>query len=58
MKQNMGTADRLLRLFAGLLLTRVRGPLRPPALALAGVMLGTSATGVCPAYKPLGIDTR
>ncbi|MFN3597109.1 MAG: DUF2892 domain-containing protein [Rubricoccaceae bacterium] len=64
MQCNMGKTDRALRLgaaagLAGLILSgRVRGL---GALALgtaAAVFAGTSATGYCPAYEPLGVDTR
>lgn len=62
--RNVGTADRALRLAGAalataLLATRtVRGP-AALALALAAASLATSGvTGRCPAYVPLGIDTR
>ena len=63
--RNMGTFDRAVRAFVlaptafgialGLGATSIGGIV---LLALAGVALTTGATGVCPAYIPLGIDTR
>jgi hypothetical protein len=64
MKQNVGTADRLIRGFVvapGALVwaalvgwTTVWGIV---ALVVAGIMLITAAVGFCPLYAVLGIDT-
>ena len=66
MPRNMGTLDRALRLLIaapaltalGLLAFAPGTAPSVVALALAGVMLATSATGFCPLYVPLGISTR
>lgn len=61
---NMGKTDRALRLgaaagIAGLILSgRVRGAGALLLGTAAAVFAGTSATGYCPAYEPLGVDTR
>lgn len=63
--RNMGSFDRAVRAF-------VVAPLAISAalalgassiggivvFAFAGIVLATSATGVCPLYVPFGIDTR
>ena len=63
--RNMGSFDRAARAFViapiaigialGLGSTSIGGIV---LLAVAGIMLATGATGVCPAYVPFGIDTR
>ena len=63
--RNMGSFDRAMRAFViapvaiglalGLGATSIGGTI---LLAVAGIMLATGATGVCPAYVPFGIDTR
>lgn len=66
MKQNMGTFDRLLRVFivapAAIVLTfTVFGAwsvLGVVALVVAGIAFATGATGICPGYLPFGISTR
>lgn len=70
MKQNVGLLDKRVRTALGAvfgtvsLLTLFGGVGLPlPALAapvlgiIALVMLGTAATGTCPAYSLLGVDT-
>ena len=62
---NMGSFDRAVRAFViapvaigiavGLGASSIAGI---ALLALAGIALVTGATGVCPAYVPVGIDTR
>jgi hypothetical protein len=64
MKQNMGTADRLIRLLAvapALLVLAylvgfgsIAGVL---AIVVAVVMVGTAATGFCPLYVPFHLHT-
>jgi hypothetical protein len=66
MKRNMGTLDRVLRTFVAAPILVVVGVVLLPlgsvfsiiALALAGVMLATSAAGFCPLYSPFGFSTR
>lgn len=64
MKQNMGTADRIIRAVAGivigaLLLTGSFGGALAIVLGIVAVLLlGTSAVGFCPAYLPLNLSTR
>jgi len=63
MQQNMGNVDRavrgLLAVTAGALGTANKDkPIGKVFLGLAGLLGVTSATGYCPAYGPMGIDTR
>jgi hypothetical protein len=65
LSQNMGSFDRAVRAFLlapvaigiaiGLGPTSIGGIV---LLAVAGIALATSASGICPAYIPFGIDTR
>jgi len=64
MKQNMGTADKAIRiiiavaivvLFVAKIITGVAGVI---LIALAAVFLLTSLVGVCPLYLPFGIRTN
>ncbi len=65
MKQNMGTLNRAPRILVvapvlvvlGLVVFQVGSLPSIVALALAAVMLATSATGYCPNYTLLGIST-
>ena len=67
MKSNVGPADRLLRLIAGLVLGALALfsglPLFTEALWFWGaivvgvVLIATSAIGFCPLYAPFGIST-
>lgn len=66
MMQNVGSADRIIRLAAGLiliLLPLVTGfatgtPWLWWAAMIVGVVLvGTAALGTCPAYRVLGLST-
>ncbi len=62
---NMGKLDRALRAVAGLVLliaaftTAIGGDgwLNWIVIAAGAVLLGTAATGICPAYLPFGIRT-
>jgi hypothetical protein len=63
--RNVGVADRSFRAFvvapAAIVTAILVGASSSPAVVLlvvAGVMLVTGATGRCPSYVPLGIDTR
>jgi hypothetical protein len=64
MKQNMGTADRVIRILiviviAGLYFANlISGTLAIILLALAGVFILTSFVSFCPLYLPFGISTR
>ncbi|MBI4975856.1 MAG: DUF2892 domain-containing protein [Spirochaetes bacterium] len=68
MKQNEGTADRVIRLIIGLglagtgvalKLTGAVGGWVPVIIIILGaVALFTAATGVCLIYLPFGITTR
>lgn len=63
MKTNMGSADRMVRLFVAVLLTVlylsrvITGTLGTVALVVAGVFLLTSLVRFCPLYTLLGINT-
>lgn len=64
MKQNMGTADRVIRILiviviAGLYFANlISGTLAIILLALAGVFILTSFVSFCPLYLPFRISTR
>lgn len=64
MKQNMGTADRVIRTviaiaIAALYLTgRISGTLAIILAVVAVVLLVTSSVAFCPGYLPFGISTR
>jgi len=61
---NLGTADRLVRLVAGLALLllgwsgAVEGLAGTIMKVLGFVPLATAMIGFCPAYLPLGLSTR
>ena len=60
MKQNVGTVDRTIRIVAGLVLFSLIFVLEGNARwwGLVGLLpLVTGASGWCPLYLPLGIDT-
>lgn len=63
MKANMGTADKLLRLLAAIVLAllffakQLTGTAGIIALVIAGVFLLTSLISFCPLYKIFGIST-
>lgn len=63
MKQNMGSADRLIRLAVTVVLGglyfsgAVTGILGIIVLVLGIIMLITSMAGYCPLYAPFGIST-
>ncbi|MFM9020885.1 MAG: DUF2892 domain-containing protein [Sediminibacterium sp.] len=63
MKKNMGTTDKIIRIFiavvlAALFFTKtISGTLGYIALALAGVFLLTSLVSFCPLYTVLGMNT-
>jgi hypothetical protein len=63
MKANMGTADKLLRLGAAIVLAllfftrQLTGTAGIIALVIAGVFVLTSLISFCPLYKIFGINT-
>jgi hypothetical protein len=63
MKQNMGTADRILRILAAAVITALyftnvlTGTIGMVLLLLAGVFVLTSLVGYCPLYTLFGIST-
>jgi hypothetical protein len=63
MKANMGSTDRIIRLFAASLIAVlyftnvISGTIGIIALVLAAVFLITSAISFCPLYTVLGIKT-
>lgn len=64
MLQNMGTADRAIRAVVAvgivvLWLTGTIGGMWAMVLGIVAVVFAaTSASGSCPAYRPLGFSTR
>ena len=64
MKQNMGTADKVVRILAaiviaGLYFTQaISGTLAVLLLILAGIFILTSFMSFCPLYLPFGISTK
>lgn len=64
MKQNMGTADRTIRILAavaiGVLyyLHVIRGTLAIVLCVIAVLFVLTSFVGFCPGYLPFGLSTR
>jgi K+-transporting ATPase A subunit len=64
MKSNMGTADRVVRVLAAVVIAglwytgRISGTLAIVLLVIAGVFILTSFVGFCPAYLPFGLSTR
>ena len=64
MKQNMGTADRVIRILIALAVAalyftgRIGGVLALVLGIIAVVFLLTSFVGRCPGYLPFGLSTR
>lgn len=64
MKPNMGSADKLVRILAAILIAGlyfaniISGTLAIILLVLAGVFILTSFMSFCPLYLPFGISTR
>lgn len=57
MKKNVGTADRVIRVIAGLAII-IWGIMTQNWWGAAGLILvGTAAIGWCPLYLPLGISS-
>ncbi|WP_306642398.1 YgaP family membrane protein [Sanyastnella coralliicola] len=63
MKENVGSIDRIVRVLIAILASMmyfsglVSGILGYIVLAVGGIMLLTSITGVCPIYKMFGMST-
>ena len=63
MKKNMGSADRIIRVLAAVVLIAlyfgnvVTGTLGIVLLVVAGVFIATSLVSFCPMYLPLGLNT-
>ena len=61
--KNMGLADRIIRpaaavaIIATTLGGKIKEPFQTGLLFLSGILLVTSATGSCPAYEAMHIDT-
>lgn len=64
MKKNMGTADKVVRILAAIVIVGlysgnvISGVTAVVLLALAGVFIVTSFVSFCPLYLPFGISTR
>ncbi len=64
MKQNMGTADKVVRILVAIIITGlyfvniISGTLAIVLLVLAGIFILTSFMSFCPLYLPFGISTR
>lgn len=60
MNRNMGSLDRTIRFFAGVLLLGLYGALEPPGryFTLFGlVLVATALSGRCPLYQVFGLST-
>ena len=63
MRQNMGVADRLIRVVIAAIIAilyftgRISGTIGIILLILAAVFVLTSLVRFCPLYKPMGINT-
>ena len=64
MKQNMGTADKVVRILVAILIAGlyfaniISGTLAIILLVLATIFILTSFMSFCPLYLPFGISTR
>ena len=64
MKKNMGTADKVARIFVALVIAGlyfaniISGTIAIVLLALAAIFILTSFISFCPLYFPFGISTR
>jgi hypothetical protein len=63
MKQNMGNADRIIRVLIAAVIailyinSTITGTLAYVLLAVAGIFVLTSLVGTCPLYSLFGINT-
>lgn len=64
MKPNMGTADKVIRILAAIVIAIlyftnvISGTVAIVLLALAGIFILTSFISFCPLYLPFGFSTR
>jgi hypothetical protein len=64
MKKNVGSADRVVRVVAALVLAflllngTISGTIGTILAIVAILLIGTSAVSVCPIYSVLGLSTR
>ena len=64
MKANMGSADKVVRISAAVLVAVlyftnvISGTLAMVLMAFAVIFILTSVVGLCPLYLPFGISTR
>jgi hypothetical protein len=64
MRKNLGTADKAVRIIAGIVLIAlfatnvISGPIAIFLLILASIFIITSFVSFCPFYFPFGISTR
>jgi len=64
MKANMGTADKLVRILAAILIGvlyfmgQITGTVAIILLAVAVIFIATSFMSFCPLYLPFGISTK
>jgi type IV secretory pathway TrbD component len=58
MKTNVGGADRVIRIMAGLAIIAAGVVYKSWWGAIGVIPLGTALVGWCPAYLPFGVTTR
>ncbi len=64
MKKNMGTADKVVRILAAIIIAalyyfkQISGITAIVLLIIAGVFIVTSFLSFCPLYLPFGISTK
>jgi type IV secretory pathway TrbD component len=58
MFQNIGTADRIIRIVAGVAIAAVGLAFHSWLGLIAILPLATAGVGTCPAYLPFGFSTR
>jgi len=58
MKRNIGSADRIVRIVAGLAIGAISIAFRSWWGLVGVILLATAAVGTCPLYLPFGISTR
>jgi len=64
MKSNMGSIDKIIRIFAAIIIVglyfgnQISGVTALVLLVIAGIFIATSFISFCPLYYPFGISTR
>lgn len=58
MRRNIGSADRIVRIVAGLAIGAIGIAFRSWWGLVGVILLATAAVGTCPLYLPFGISTR